>query len=52
MQVIMIIRLYAMYQQSKKMLVFLCVIFLVVEITSVIMLVVRNIGVSGGELSS
>jgi hypothetical protein len=37
MQVIVITRLHAMYQRSRKMLVFLSGIFLIVQIASVVM---------------
>jgi hypothetical protein len=36
MQVIMIARLYAMYQGSRKVLIFLVVIFMVVNISGVV----------------
>jgi hypothetical protein len=48
MQVIVIIRLHAMYQRSRKMLVFLSGIFLTVQIACVVISVVQNIGHSGG----
>jgi hypothetical protein len=50
MQVIMMIRIHAMYQRSKKMLVFLIVVLLACTITSVIIMVMANIGVSAGKL--
>jgi hypothetical protein len=50
MQVIVIIRLHAMYQGSRKMLVFLSGIFLTLQIPSVIMAVVQDTGASGSKL--
>jgi hypothetical protein len=44
----MITRLYAMYQRSKKMLVFLVVFFLAVNITCVV--IAASSRISGGEL--
>ncbi|KAG0697062.1 hypothetical protein DFH29DRAFT_1004035 [Suillus ampliporus] len=45
----MIIRIYAMYQRSKKMLVFLVVIFLASTIASGVLTVMGNFGASGEE---
>jgi hypothetical protein len=50
MQVIVIVRLHAMYQQSRKILVFLSGIFLTVQITCVVMNAVQDPGVSGCKL--
>jgi predicted RND superfamily exporter protein len=46
MQVVMIVRLYAMYQQSRKMLIFLVVIFMAITITFGVM------GAIGGSHAS
>jgi hypothetical protein len=46
----MIIRLHAMYQRSKIMLVFLCVIFLAIQIACVIILAIQDRESSAGEL--
>ena len=50
MQVIMITRLYAMYQQSRKMLVFLVVILLAVTICCAALAVKLSGIASGGKL--
>ncbi|OAX33547.1 hypothetical protein K503DRAFT_869486 [Rhizopogon vinicolor AM-OR11-026] len=42
LEVILIARLYAMYQQSRQMLIFLVTIFLIVQISCGVMLVVVN----------
>ncbi|KAG2753755.1 hypothetical protein P692DRAFT_201223495 [Suillus brevipes Sb2] len=47
--VIMMIRIHAMYQRSKKMLIFLIVVLLACTITSGIIMVMANIGVSAEE---
>ncbi|KAG2342701.1 hypothetical protein BDR05DRAFT_340314 [Suillus weaverae] len=47
--VIMTTRIYAMYQGSKRILIFLLVVLLACTITSVVMTVIGNIGVSGVE---
>ncbi|KAG2034005.1 hypothetical protein BDR03DRAFT_966291 [Suillus americanus] len=47
--VIMIARLYAMYQGSKKLLAFLVVMLLASTIASGVMMVIANLGVSGQE---
>jgi hypothetical protein len=52
MQAIVIIRLHAMYQRSRKMLVFLSGIFLTFQIASVVMGTVQNTGASGSKLPS
>jgi len=52
MQVIIIIRLHAMYQRSRKMLVFLVVIFLAIQIARVAIVAIqlqKNL-ISGGML--
>jgi hypothetical protein len=49
MQVIMMIRIHAMYQLSKKMLIFLIVVLLACTITSGIIMVMALIGVSAGK---
>jgi hypothetical protein len=46
----MIIRLYAMYQRSRRVLVFLCVIFLAFEIASIVIIVIQMESWSGSEL--
>ncbi|KAG2092658.1 uncharacterized protein F5147DRAFT_779596 [Suillus discolor] len=48
--VIMITRLHAMYQRSRKMLIFLVVFFLTVTITSGVITVIRSIHLTGEEL--
>jgi hypothetical protein len=40
MQVIMIARLYAMYQRSKKVLIFLIVIFIATRIANTVMITI------------
>ncbi|OJA16509.1 hypothetical protein AZE42_10052 [Rhizopogon vesiculosus] len=50
MQVIMIIRLYAMYQRSRKILVFLVVIFLAIQIACVVLSGIHVRYTSAGEL--
>jgi hypothetical protein len=50
MQVIMMTRIYAMYQQSKPILIFLTVALLASTITSAVILGMGNIGISGGKL--
>jgi hypothetical protein len=50
MQVIMMIRIHAMYQRSKKMLIFLIAVLLACTITSGITTVMAYIGVSAGKL--
>ncbi|KAG1884724.1 hypothetical protein F4604DRAFT_185759 [Suillus subluteus] len=47
--VIMIARLHAMYQRSRKMLIFLVVIFLAIRIASVVMVAIRMMQISGEE---
>jgi len=49
MQVIMVARLHAMYQQSRKMLIFLVVIFLAVTIASIAMIAIENRYISAGK---
>jgi len=49
MGVIVTIRLHAMYQRSRKMLIFLCGIFLTVQIACVVMGAVETMGLSGVE---
>jgi hypothetical protein len=50
MQVIMIARLHAMYQRSRKMLIFLVVTFVVVTIAVGVIAIVISSHISGGEL--
>jgi hypothetical protein len=50
MQVIIIVRLYVMYQQSRKMLVFLIVIFLAIQITCVVITAIQVRYTSAGKL--
>jgi len=50
MQVIMIARLHAMYQQSRKMLIFLVVIFLAIRIANAVMVALKMMQMSGGRL--
>jgi len=54
MQVIMMTRLYAMYQQSRKMLIFLAAIFLAVTIACGVIGAIQSTGsyISGGKLLS
>ncbi|KAG0703739.1 hypothetical protein DFH29DRAFT_998182 [Suillus ampliporus] len=47
--VIMMVRIHAMYQQSRKILIFLVVVLLVSIIATAVMLGMANIGVSGVE---
>ncbi|KAG0696547.1 hypothetical protein DFH29DRAFT_195317 [Suillus ampliporus] len=49
MQVIMMTRIHAMCQGSKKMLIFLAVVLLAYTIASAVITVIGNIGVSGEE---
>ena len=50
-QVIMIIRLQAMYQRSRKMLIFLVVVFLAIQTASVLISIIQDTGgrISGGK---
>jgi hypothetical protein len=50
MQVIMIARLHAMYQRSRKVLVFLVVIFLAITIANAVMFALIMMQLSGGKL--
>ncbi|KAG2097967.1 uncharacterized protein F5147DRAFT_363955 [Suillus discolor] len=50
MLVIMIARLHAMYQRSRKMLIFLVVFFLTVAITSAVITVIQGTHITGEEL--
>jgi hypothetical protein len=50
MQVIMVIRIHAMYQRSKRILVFLVVVLSASTIASGVIVVVANIGVLVGKL--
>jgi hypothetical protein len=45
----MIARLHAMYQQSRKVLIFLVVIFLAITITNAVMFALMTMQVSGGK---
>ncbi|KAG1883975.1 hypothetical protein F4604DRAFT_231038 [Suillus subluteus] len=49
MQVIMIAQLYAMYQRSRKVLIFLVVIFLCIRIANVVMVAITALQISGEE---
>ncbi|KAG1828903.1 hypothetical protein DFJ58DRAFT_294424 [Suillus subalutaceus] len=49
MQVIIIVRLHAMYQQSRKVLIFLVVIFLAIRIANVVMAALLTMQISGEE---
>ncbi|KAG2032090.1 hypothetical protein BDR03DRAFT_60184 [Suillus americanus] len=49
MEVIMITRLYAMYQQSRKVLIFLVVIFLAIKIAETVIFAITAMKVSGEE---
>ncbi|KAG1883265.1 hypothetical protein F4604DRAFT_1952795 [Suillus subluteus] len=49
MQVIMIVRLHAMYQRSRKVLIFLVVIFLAIGIANAVMTVIITMQSSGEE---
>jgi hypothetical protein len=51
MSVIMIARLYAMYQQSKKMLIFLITIFLALTIASIVIVAIISGRSLGGKLA-
>lgn len=51
-QVIIITRLHAMYQHSRKMLIFLVVIFLAIQIAGLVIAAVQVAYVSGGKLQS
>ena len=46
----MITRLYAMYQRSRKVLIFLSVIFLVIQITCGVLVAIEVRLMFGGEL--
>ncbi|KAG2036216.1 hypothetical protein BDR03DRAFT_466580 [Suillus americanus] len=48
--VIMITRLHAMYQRSRKMLIFLVVVFLAVAITSGVITIIQSSHITGEEL--
>jgi len=50
MQVVMFTLLYAMYQQSKKMFIFLVVVFLAITIACGVMVAIGSSQVSGGKL--
>ncbi|KAG1844798.1 hypothetical protein DFJ58DRAFT_515140 [Suillus subalutaceus] len=50
MQVIMIARLHAMYQRSRKVLIFLVVIFLAIRIANAVMTAITMMQISGEEL--
>jgi hypothetical protein len=52
MEVIMIVRLYAMYEQSRKMLIFLVVIFLALTITIIVTAILGSRYIVGGKLPS
>lgn len=47
----MIARLYAMYRQSKKMLIFLITIFLALTIASIVIVAIISGRSSGGKLA-
>jgi len=47
--VIMITRLYAMYQQSRKMLIFLLAIFLPIQITNIVIVATQHGNISGED---
>jgi hypothetical protein len=49
MKVITIARLHAMYQQSKQMLGFLVVTFVIIQITCVVMVALNNIQMRCGK---
>lgn len=51
MSVIMITRLYAMYRKSKKMLVFLVVVFLALTIASIVIVAIIGSRNSEGKLA-
>ncbi|KAG2362657.1 hypothetical protein BDR07DRAFT_1406553 [Suillus spraguei] len=46
--VIMIARLHAMYQQSRKVLIYLIVIFLAINIANIVMIAIMVVHISGG----
>jgi hypothetical protein len=50
MLVIMIARLHAMYQRSRKVLIFLAVIFLTITIANAVMATIMTMQVTGGKL--
>jgi hypothetical protein len=50
MQVIIMTRIHAMYQQSQKMAIFLVAVLLASTIATVVIVVIANIGVSVGKL--
>jgi hypothetical protein len=50
MQVIMIARLYAMYQGSRKMLIFLIVVFMATKIITLVMTAISMTHISEGKL--
>jgi hypothetical protein len=50
MLVIMIARLHAMYQRSRKVLIFLVVIFLTITIANAVMAAIMTMQVTGGKL--
>jgi hypothetical protein len=49
MQVILMMRVHAMYERSKKMLIFLGVVLLASTIASAVITGIANIGVVGGK---
>jgi len=50
MLVIMIARLHAMYQRSRKVLIFLAVIFLAITIANAVMTAITTTQITGGKL--
>jgi len=50
MQVIMITRLYAMYQRSRRVLIFLIIAFLVVTISCVVIAAIGTSYTLGGKI--
>lgn len=50
MQVIMITRLFAMHQQSRKVLIFLVVIFLAITIACGVIVVIETYQILGGKV--
>jgi len=50
MQVIVVVRLHAMYQRSRKMLIFLLLFFLAFQIAACVMAGIHGMGVSYGKL--
>jgi hypothetical protein len=50
MQVIVVTRLHAMYQQSRQMLVFLSGTFLAIQIACVVIAAIESTAISGGKL--